>query len=53
VEALVSSARATRLGGKEKEALDILRGIIAKYSSETPGVAEAEVRLAEWTRGTL
>ena len=53
VEARLGAARAMRLAGKEKEALDILRGVLSKYPKETPGVAEAEVRLAEWTRGTI
>jgi len=51
VEAKVNAARATRLAGKEAEALTILRGVIAQYPKDTPGVAEAEVRLAEWTNG--
>ena len=53
VEARIGAARATRLAGKEKEALDILRAVVSKYPKETPGVAEAEVRLAEWTRGKM
>jgi tetratricopeptide (TPR) repeat protein len=53
IEARLAAARATRLAGKEKEALDILRAVVSKYPKDTPGVAEAEVRLAEWTRGTL
>jgi len=53
VEARIGAARATRLAGKEKEALDILRAVVSKYPKETPGVAEAEVRLAEWTQGKM
>jgi tetratricopeptide (TPR) repeat protein len=53
IEARLAAARATRLAGKEKEALDILRAVVSKYPKETPGVAEAEVRLAEWTRGIM
>ena len=53
IEARLAAARATRLAGKEKEALDILRAVVSKYPKDTPGVAEAEVRLAEWTRGTM
>ena len=33
--------------------MDTLRGIVGKYPKETPGVAEAEVRLAELTRGAM
>ena len=51
IEARLNSARATRLAGKEADALAILRGIISKYPKDTPGIAEAEVRLAEWSIG--
>ena len=40
-------------GRRETEALEILRGIIANYPKDTPGAAEAEVRLAEWTAGKM
>jgi tetratricopeptide (TPR) repeat protein len=53
VDALLGRARALRLAGKDKDAADVLRGIIAKFGREVPGEAEAEVRLAEWTKGTL
>ena len=53
IDARLGAARATRLAGKEKEALDILRAVLAKYPKDTPGVAEAEVRLAEWSRGNM
>ena len=53
VDALLGQARALRLAGKQKEASDVLRGIISKFGREVPGEAEAEVRLAEWTKGTL
>ena len=51
VEAKINAARATRLAGKEPQALEILRGVISGYPKDTPGVAEAEVRLAEWSGG--
>ena len=53
VDAFLGQARALRLGGKEKEAVDVLRAIIAKFGRDVPGEAEAEVRLAEWTKGVL
>jgi tetratricopeptide (TPR) repeat protein len=53
VDALLGQARSLRLAGKEKEAVDVLRGIISKFARDVPGEAEAEVRLAEWTKGTL
>ncbi len=53
VDALLGQARSLRLAGKQKEATDVLRGIVSKFGREIPGVAEAEVRLAEWTKGTL
>jgi TolA-binding protein len=53
VEALLGTARSYRLAGKEKEALDVLRGIVSKFPAETPGVPEAKVRLAELTRGAM
>lgn len=53
IEARLGAARALRLAGKEPAALDVLRAVISKYPKDTPGVAEAEVRLAEWTRGAL
>jgi tetratricopeptide (TPR) repeat protein len=51
VEALLGAARAFHLAGKPTEALGVLRGIVGKFGKETPGVAEAEVRLAEMTKG--
>ena len=53
VEAELAAARAYRLAGKDKEALDVFRGIVSKYSKEVPGVPEANVRLAELTRGGM
>lgn len=53
VDAMLSQARALRLAGKEKEGIDVLRAIVAKFTRDVPGEAEAEVRLAEWTKGTL
>jgi len=53
VDALLAEARAWRLAGKEKQSQDTLRGIVGKFPKDTPGVAEAEVRLAEMTRGTM
>lgn len=53
VEGFLGSARALKLAGKDKEAVDVLRNVVAKFSREIPGVPEAEVRLAELTRGTL
>jgi len=53
VDALLGEARALRLAGKAKPAEDVLRGIVSKFGREVPGEAEAEVRLAEWTKGTL
>jgi hypothetical protein len=53
IDALLGQARSLRLAGKQKEAVDVLRGIVAKFGREVPGEAEAEVRLAEWTKGTL
>ncbi len=53
VDALLGQARSLRLAGKQKEATDVLRGIIAKFGRDVPGEAEAEVRLAEWTKGAL
>jgi|KBSSwiStaDraftv2_1062776.scaffolds.fasta_scaffold701754_2 tetratricopeptide (TPR) repeat protein len=53
IEGRIGAARALRLAGKQPEALDILRAVIAKYPKDTPGVAEAEVRLAEWTAGSM
>ena len=53
VEALLGAARAYQLAGKEKEGEDVLRRIISKFPEDTPGVAEAKVRLAELTRGAM
>jgi predicted negative regulator of RcsB-dependent stress response len=53
VDALLGQARSLRLAGKEKDAEAVLRGIIGKFGREVPGEAEAEVRLAEWTKGAL
>jgi tetratricopeptide (TPR) repeat protein len=53
VDASVSAARAYRLAGKEAQAIEMLRIVVSRYGKDVPGVAEAEVRLAELTRGTL
>ena len=53
VDALLGQARSLRLAGKDKEATDVLRGLVSKFARDIPGVAEAEVRLAEWTKGAL
>ena len=51
VEAYLGAARAYRLAGKNTEAAEVLRGVVSKFKREVPGVSEAEVRLAEATRG--
>ena len=53
VDALLGQARSLRLAGNAKAAEDVLRGIVGKFGREVPGEAEAEVRLAEWTKGAL
>jgi tetratricopeptide (TPR) repeat protein len=53
VDGLLGQVRALRLVGKDKEAVAVLRGIVSKFGRDIPGVAEAEVRLAEWTKGVL
>ncbi len=53
VEASLSSARAYRLAGNDREAIRVLRIVVTGYTKEIPGVAEAEVRLAELLRGVL
>ncbi|HEU4699758.1 MAG TPA: tetratricopeptide repeat protein [Gemmatimonadales bacterium] len=49
---LVNAGRAYRLAGKPGEAERIYRTVIEKYST-TPSVTEAQVRLAELTKGKL
>ncbi len=51
VDALLSAARAYRSTGKDTEAAGVLSDLIKKYPKETAGIAEAEVRLAEITKG--
>ncbi|HEV8150935.1 MAG TPA: tetratricopeptide repeat protein [Gemmatimonadales bacterium] len=53
VEALLAAARSYRLAGKEKESVDVLRRIVSKFAKEIPGVPEAQVRLAEQTKGAM
>jgi tetratricopeptide (TPR) repeat protein len=53
VDALLGAARALRLAGKDKESIDVLRGIVSKFGKDVAGVAEAQVRLAERTGGTM
>jgi tetratricopeptide (TPR) repeat protein len=53
VDALLGQARSLRLAGNAKAAEDVLRGIVSKFGREVPGEAEAEVRLAEWTKGAF
>jgi tetratricopeptide (TPR) repeat protein len=53
VDGLLGASRAYRLGGKNDQSLALLREILSKFSKETPGVAEATVRLAEATEGRM
>jgi len=53
VDALLGEARALRLASKDKESIDVLRSIVSKFGKDVPGVAEAQVRLAERTGGTM
>ncbi len=53
VDAMLGQARSLRLAGKAPEALTVLRGIVSRFDAETPGVAEAKVRLAELTKGAM
>ena len=51
VDALLNAARTYRTTGKDKEAVGVLEGVIKTYPKEQAGVAEAQVRLAEITKG--
>ncbi len=51
VDALLAAARTYRLAGKKQEAIALLQDLIKKYPKEQAGVAEAQVRLAELTKG--
>lgn len=51
IDALLNAARTYRLQGKDKDAAGVLEGLIKKYPKEQAGVAEAQVRLAEITKG--
>ena len=53
VEGYLGASRAFHLAGKDKEAVDVLRNVVGKFPKETAGVAEAEVRLAELTKGAM
>lgn len=53
VDALLGQARALRLAGKGTQATDLYRQIITTFDRDVAGVPEAEVRLAELTRGTM
>lgn len=51
IDALLNAARTYRVLGKDKDAAGVLEGLIKKYPKEQAGVAEAQVRLAEITKG--
>jgi tetratricopeptide (TPR) repeat protein len=53
VDALLGQARSLRLAGKTPQALDLYRQIISTHDRDVAGVPEAEVRLAELTRGSM
>jgi tetratricopeptide (TPR) repeat protein len=53
VDALLGQARSLRLAGKTPQAVEVYRQVIKAHSRDVPGVAEAEVRLAELTKGTM
>ena len=52
VDALLAAARAYRAAGKDNEAIETLRRIVKDFK-DTPGSTEAQVRLAEMTKGRL
>jgi TolA-binding protein len=52
VDALLAQAHALEAAGKSKEAVDVLTTIVKKYP-DTPGNAEAQVRLSELTKGAI
>ncbi len=51
IDALLNVARTYRAAGKDKEAAGVLEDLIKKFPKEQAGVAEAQVRLAEITKG--
>jgi len=53
VDGLLGASRAYQLGGKGDQSLAMLREILGKFPKETPGVAEATVRLSEATKGHM
>ena len=53
VDALLAAARAYREAGDDKQAVEVLEGIIKTYKAELSGVVEAKVRLAELTGGQV
>ena len=53
VDGLLGAARAYRLAGQASQSLEVYRQIIGSFSKETPGVAEAKVRLSEATQGRM
>ncbi len=53
VDALLGASRAYRLAGKAEESVQALREIVKGFPNDTPGFAEATVRLAEATAGRM
>jgi tetratricopeptide (TPR) repeat protein len=53
IDALLNAARVEAQLGKQKEAVEILEGVVKKYKESTPGVVEAKVRLAQLTGGRV
>ncbi len=53
VDGLLNASRALHLAGKADQSLALLREVLSKFPKETPGVAEATVRLAEATQGRM
>ena len=52
-DAFLSAARSYRQQGKDKEAIALLQDVVKNYPKEAAAVAEAQVRLAELTRGRI
>lgn len=53
IDSYLNAARTYRIEGKTAEAIAVLQDVVKRFPAQSPGLAEAKVRLAELTGGTM
>lgn len=53
IDGYLNAARTYRIAGNDAEAVKVLQDLIKRFPKQSPGLAEAKVRLAELTGGVM